>query len=512
MLDWRGREPIRWALSYQIPHFPQKCHLIIGNRKIRFMRNFRLILAWLVILLSVGYQVWQWGDTPELPPQIAERSLSMEERVLLFQTKAILGAKDALGEFLVGSSPVVVQSAWQSYHQGITQVVAPIFDDASVELDSSKYKALLRDKIILALRLGDYGRVGTLIQTLNLANKSSEEDSFDKIFLEIVNRQMIDLDPTISEDESIALETQLLDFSKFLQVKLVGKSFELAPEVRSEVKTSAARFFVGIIVALCLIGLSGLFFIFYSWLFLTGGTKLLYKKSGLPKYLPFETFALYLLAMLFAPKLIHYLMSQGYITNILVANVFFITSTLIILLWPVIWGQPIFTMRQAYGMYFDSIKGFIKNIFVAPTFYLSSWVVFATGLVLYGFLLRYLNIDVEKGAHPIVPLLLSSKDSNTPLLILLLATVVAPFIEEIMFRGALYSGLRSYFKAPFAIVSSALLFAAIHPQGAIGMLPLTLIGMFLAFLREWRGSLVAPMLAHACVNGGTLIIVTQLMK
>lgn len=475
------------------------------------MHNIRLTLAWLVILLSVGYQVWQWRDAPEETPQASVRTLSIEERMLLFQTRAILGSKDALSEYLLSSPPTLAQTAWQSYNQGVSQVVEQIFKNAPFELESPNYRALLRDKIILALRLGDKARVDSLSQILSSSSKSSEEESFDKIFLSIVSRQQADLNPNLSQTELLVLSDELLDFSEFLKVTREGNALELAPEVRTEVKEKATKFFVGIISFFSLIGLSVILFLFYSWLFLTGRTKLLYKKSGLPKHLPFETFALYMLAMLFAPRLIHFLMSQGLLTNILAANVLFITATLIILLWPVIWGQPIFTMRHAYGIYFDSLKGFIKNIFIAPTFYLSSWVVFATGLVLYGLLLEYLQINVERGAHPIVPLLLSSKDSNTPILIALLATIIAPVIEEIMFRGALYSGLRSYFKAPFAIVSSALLFAAIHPQGAIGMLPLTLIGMFLAFLREWRGSLVAPMLAHACVNGGTLIIVTLLM-
>jgi len=476
------------------------------------MNNYRSILAWLVIIASVAYHVSQWGDTVVLQQEVTERNLSIEERMLLFQTRAILGSKDVIGEFLLTSSPDFAQTTWQSYKQSVTQVIQPIFKDAQFGLEDQTHRSLLREKIILALRIQDYERVNSLSRTLSTVNKSNYEQTFDQVFLRVIDRQKNNNDTSLSQAESQLLEEELLDFSKFLHVAFDGKSLELAPDVRAEVKSKAQAFFVGILSFISLILLSGLLFIFYCWLFLSGRTKLLYKKSGLPKHLPVETFALYMLAMLFAPTLLPYLIQQGLITNILVANVVFITGTLIILLWPVIWGQPLFTMRQSYGIYFDSFKGFLKNIFIAPSFYLASWIVFITGLIFYGLLLEHFHVQVEKGAHPIVPLLLSSKDSNTPLLIALLATVIAPFIEEIMFRGALYSGLRNYLKAPFAIVTSALLFAAIHPQGAIGMLPLTFIGIFLAFLREWRGSLVAPMLAHACVNGGTLIMVTLLMK
>jgi len=93
-----------------------------------------------------------------------------------------------------------------------------------------------------------------------------------------------------------------------------------------------------------------------------------------------------------------------------------------------------------------------------------------------------------------------------------LGVIVAPFVEEIMFRGALYSWLRARMGAISAMFASAILFAAVHPQGAIGLLPLSMIGLVLAFIREWRGSLLACMLAHACFNAGTLVLITVLFR
>jgi membrane protease YdiL (CAAX protease family) len=62
-----------------------------------------------------------------------------------------------------------------------------------------------------------------------------------------------------------------------------------------------------------------------------------------------------------------------------------------------------------------------------------------------------------------------------------------------------------------AVFFSSLVFALVHPQGAIGVVPLMTIGMVLAYVREWRESLIAPMLVHACFNGGTLIVVLLVM-
>jgi membrane protease YdiL (CAAX protease family) len=54
------------------------------------------------------------------------------------------------------------------------------------------------------------------------------------------------------------------------------------------------------------------------------------------------------------------------------------------------------------------------------------------------------------------------------------------------------------------------LFAAIHPQGWVGIPVLATIALVLATLREWRGSIVAPVVAHACVNGVTVTILVMM--
>ena len=92
-----------------------------------------------------------------------------------------------------------------------------------------------------------------------------------------------------------------------------------------------------------------------------------------------------------------------------------------------------------------------------------------------------------------------------------MAVVIAPFVEEIMFRGVLYSWLRSFCSPLVSMLLSAILFAGLHPQGVIGLVPLTAIGFILAFVREWRGSLIACMTTHACFNGVTLLLVVSLL-
>ena len=85
--------------------------------------------------------------------------------------------------------------------------------------------------------------------------------------------------------------------------------------------------------------------------------------------------------------------------------------------------------------------------------------------------------------------------------LLLLAAVVAPLIEETMFRGALHRGLRRYLAFAPSMMIGGLIFAAVHPQGFVAIPVLTALAIGFALIREWRDSLIAPMVAHGVHNG-----------
>lgn len=94
------------------------------------------------------------------------------------------------------------------------------------------------------------------------------------------------------------------------------------------------------------------------------------------------------------------------------------------------------------------------------------------------------------------------------LLLLLVAAVAAPVVEEIMFRGLLYPALRQRWGVLGGAALSAALFAAIHPTIPTGFLPLWLLGFAFAMVYEWRGSLLPNILMHSLHNG--LILLTAL--
>ena len=81
--------------------------------------------------------------------------------------------------------------------------------------------------------------------------------------------------------------------------------------------------------------------------------------------------------------------------------------------------------------------------------------------------------------------------------------LVAPFGEELFFRGFLYQGLRRRLSVWPAALISAMAFGAAHYAGAafLVLIPaLVVVGIGLALVFEKRQSLLASMTAHAAFN------------
>lgn len=80
------------------------------------------------------------------------------------------------------------------------------------------------------------------------------------------------------------------------------------------------------------------------------------------------------------------------------------------------------------------------------------------------------------------------------------AVVVAPLVEETVFRGFIYGVLKRYTDGWFAALCSASLFAIVHMH--IGtFVPLFVLALGLCAAYERTGSLLVPMWMHAIFNG-----------
>ncbi len=82
------------------------------------------------------------------------------------------------------------------------------------------------------------------------------------------------------------------------------------------------------------------------------------------------------------------------------------------------------------------------------------------------------------------------------------ACVVAPVVEETVFRGFLYPALRQYADVPFAAVFTSVLFGVVH--GSLGaLIPLAVLGIVLVLAYEWSRGIALPIGIHAFFNLAT---------
>ena len=81
----------------------------------------------------------------------------------------------------------------------------------------------------------------------------------------------------------------------------------------------------------------------------------------------------------------------------------------------------------------------------------------------------------------------------------LTAALIAPLIEEFLFRGYFYPVLKRITGPAPAAIAISLFFGAIH-YNAAGFPVLTVLALALTLAYEWSGSILVPIFMHACFN------------
>jgi ABC-2 type transport system permease protein/sodium transport system permease protein len=95
---------------------------------------------------------------------------------------------------------------------------------------------------------------------------------------------------------------------------------------------------------------------------------------------------------------------------------------------------------------------------------------------------------------------------QVPLPLIILALGIIPGVcEEVFFRGFLFGGLREYVSGKGTILATAILFGLFHLVLAGGaaperLLPSTIMGLILGWVRWKSGSLIPGILLHATHN------------
>lgn len=208
-----------------------------------------------------------------------------------------------------------------------------------------------------------------------------------------------------------------------------------------------------------------------------------------------EGFALYLAGMLGLSLLLNWLIPQGGLDLTFILFALLPVMLIYLRLRGLSWSQMFTTLGWHRG------RGVWREIGTGIVGYIAGLPLLALGMLITYILMSRTGTT---STHPII-----NEPINGPwdiAKLFLLASVGAPIIEETMFRGALFAHLRAKFGWWISALAVSLLFAAIHPQGWVAIPLLGSIAMILAALREWRGSLVASMTAHALNNAAAVLM------
>ena len=242
-----------------------------------------------------------------------------------------------------------------------------------------------------------------------------------------------------------------------------------------------------------------------------------------------QTFALWLVLFVLCTGPVVALLVRAGLPDLTATTIAFFLS-LAALVWPALRGIPLHQMRADIGLTRGrslpvevgaGIAGYVMGLpfLIAGAVITFTLMFFSTQLAAPPdeTVVRTLFPTDTGPAHPIVGRM-ANANIFTVLQILLVASVAAPIVEEIMFRGVLYRHLRDAsggslrsISIPLSAVFSAFIFAAVHPQGWMGVPVLMGLAIAFALAREWRGSLIAPIVMHAISNGLVMTMLTLMV-
>lgn len=264
---------------------------------------------------------------------------------------------------------------------------------------------------------------------------------------------------------------------------------------RQAVLCSAKRTFVGaaafITGAVAALVTGAILFIFALLLRRRGGLRARFSPPESPGEPLIEAFAIYLAGMIVLPALLGRVLPALASASVLLA----LPAVVLALVWPSLRGAA--GTRAALGWHRGA--GIWREIGAGVLGYLAGLPLLALALVPVMVLSRLAG---KVPAHPIVNEI--NGDPAVLAFIALLGCAWAPVVEETFFRGMLFGYLRRRLHWAVSGVVTGLLFALIHPQGWMAVPVLGMIGFTLCAIRQWRGSIIAPMTAHALNNGVVL--------
>jgi membrane protease YdiL (CAAX protease family) len=469
------------------------------------LRKGRPLLAWLVILAAVAFISWRSSTT------------SSQER-----ERYDLVTMRLQGRYLVGLAELE-ERFLKSKKTGREQ----LYEAARKDLDRGTYAQRLRF-VVLAGELKGPDAAREQLQQIDekyrahCSNPSPENAETARILDHLFTLRARDANAAASlpEDEKQELRQRLDWFGDLALAPPDGDAAARANVLAPALRTVWALLGAG--VFMLGLGLAGLgLFVTLSVLYFLNRLH-----SGLASGSPHhgiyaETFALYMLLFLglsLAARLaIHGLSLEN---GTLALSGLAALCSLSAIAWPVLRGISWHQVRQDIGWHFDRRPGLEPLLGLGCYALALPMLVFG---IIWMLILTKLRDSLGWGPDefgptnaPGHPIIFSVGQAGwwAWLEVLFVASIVAPIVEETMFRGVLYRHLRSAsarwqpaLSVAFSAMLVSFLFAVIHPQGFLAVPALMFLALAFTLMREWRGTLLPSMIAHGINNAvATLLL------
>jgi membrane protease YdiL (CAAX protease family) len=467
------------------------------------------VLAWIVIVLLVALVLRMHAAAPQGEATAAESS---DLRTMEIQARLLVGVKDLLnapanapGENLYAHAQAMNAGSVEQRLRFIV-VAGELAGPAEAHAQLNQLEAKL-----LKAGIRKTAEQATLMDNLRRLYEDYMAGRLDA--------------PSLTNEQRQQLRTELGWFGQ-LALAPAGGPDPAAREAAMSLAHRTALVFLAYVAGLVVFGLFGCAgLVLFVILLFSGKLRRGIHTGVLHGGVYAETFAvwmaLFLGLSLAAAKLPFVAEARWLVTGLA-----FLLS-LSALFWPVLRGIPWSEVRWEIGLKFGKQPLLEPAIGVAT--YAMALPMVALGLLVILVILAIAGAlqglggspdsfePIHYPSHPIVEYVLRP-DWWARLQVLLLASVIAPIVEETMFRGVLYRHLREA-SARFGFVLStffsaflvSFLFAVIHPQGLIAVPLLMALALTFCLVREWRGTLLPAMIAHGINNGLMLTLLILAM-
>tara|TARA_Y100000385_G_C13084938_1_gene635952 strand:+ start:502 stop:1086 length:585 start_codon:yes stop_codon:yes gene_type:complete len=179
-----------------------------------------------------------------------------------------------------------------------------------------------------------------------------------------------------------------------------------------------------------------------------------------------------------------------YVTSIIAIIVYFVFNELFLLV-----------VLMYFGMYFREEIILLKIAKIIDS--ITKFIIFIPLLFLISFITQYVLPEYKQQEIVLNFKSIFLEDKR----ILIHVLLIAPIVEEVIFRGYMYRILKSRIPIIFAMIISSTLFSLIH-YNVLSYILLFVLSIFLTYIYERNGSIICPIIIHSLFNlmMSTLII------